>query len=271
MKKFAFLILAILPFISCEDTETNDVALQAKINNRLYQSTEVRGSLSDEGLKIHGSNWEESLTLNLSSLRMGEFVINGSSSNNAVFSDVFGNEFNTNPGGEGLVTISEVDEINKTLTGSFNFSAVMPGVDTIYVSRGVLYRVPYGLPSLPDPDPDPDVGDDVFRAKIDGNPFEAIVIVSGSALGSIGINGGAGTSSIGLNMPDTVEPGTYPVEWDYSAVLIGVDYPEEETTAGEITIQAHDPETQTISGTFWFNTTNHSVTDGVFDLTYDAL
>jgi|26BtaG_2_1085354.scaffolds.fasta_scaffold00004_87 hypothetical protein len=269
MKKFALLLLAILPFISCEDTETNEVALQAKINNRLYQSTDVQGSTSEGGLKIQGSNLEESLTLNLSSLREGEFVINGRSSNSAVFSDVFGNVFNTNPGGEGLITISELDEINKTVTGSFNFSAVMPGVDTIYVSRGVLYRVPFGELDLPDPDPE--TGDDAFRAKIDGNPFNASLIVTNSGAGTIVLHGSTGNSSIVITMPETAEPGTYDVEWDYSAVLMGPEYTDEETTTGKISIQAHDPDARTIIGTFWFNTTNHAITDGVFDLTYDGL
>lgn len=268
MKKFAFLLLAILPFISCEDTETNEVALQAKINDRLYQSTDARASTSEDGgLVIQGSNMSESLTLTLSGLREGNFQINEGTSNNAKFTDAFGNVFNTTSGGEGAVNISEVDEINKTLTGTFNFSAVMRGVDTIYVSRGVLYRVPYGVPGLPGPD----TGAETFRAKIDGNPFNPLLVVSSSGLGTIVLQGSTADSGIVLSMPDTVEPGEYQVDWDFSADLMGMEHLEEETLEGVIKIQAHDPEARTIKGTFWFNTTSHAITEGVFDLVYESL
>ena len=43
MKKFLFVLLATVSLISCEDTQTNEVALQAKVDDRLYTSTDPRG------------------------------------------------------------------------------------------------------------------------------------------------------------------------------------------------------------------------------------
>ena len=267
MKKFAFLLLAILPFISCDDTEINEVALQAKINNRLYQSTDARASTSEGNLVIQGTNIDETLTLSVSGLSVGDFAISGGSGNNAIFADAFGNVFNTNPGGEGNVNISEVDEINKTLTGTFRFSAILPGVDTIYVSKGVIYRVPFGDQDLPDPD----INDNVFRAKIDGDPFNPTVILANSGFGTIILTGSTADSSIVLTMPDTVEPGRYDLNSDYDAVLTGSQHGDEETSGGVIRIQAHDPQARTIKGTFKFNTTTHAITEGIFDLVYVGL
>ncbi len=268
MRKIALLLLAILPFISCEDIETNEVALQAKINDRLYMSTEARASTSESGgLIIQGSNIDESLTLTLSNFREGNYVIDNNTSNKAVFSDFYGNTFSTVSGGQGTVNISEVDELTQTLSGTFNFSAVLPGVDTIYVSRGVLYRVPYGGISIPDTD----IESNTFKAKIDGAAFNPVLIQTNSGLGTIMITGSTPSASIVLSLPDTVVPGEYEVDWDYDAVLIGFGNGDEETLEGVIKILAHNPETRTIKGTFSFNTTTHQITDGQFELVYEGL
>lgn len=266
MKKIAFLLLAMLPFISCEDTETNDVALQAKINDRLYQSTDVSASIGEGGrLVIQGSNVDESITLSLARLREGSFLIDNNNSNKAVFSDVYGNSFSTVFGGQGTVHISEIDELHGTLTGTFNFSAVLPGVDTVYVSRGVLYRVPFGGQNIPG------VGNSTFKAKIDGQAFSALLVTSYLNGDIIGISGSTPDAGISIMVPGSVEPGEYGLT-DFDFTLIYQDFnPHEETLDGAINIQAHNPQTKTIKGTFWFNTASHEITEGEFEVQYETL
>lgn len=262
MKKIAILLLVILPFISCEDTETNDVAFQAKVNDRLYQSTAAQAYVSNGELLIQGSNMDESLTLSLSSLREGDFVINRRSSNHAVFSDVFGNVFNTNAGGEGIVSISEVDGGNKTLTGSFSFNAIMPGVDTIYVSRGVFFRVPYEGGSINVP------GADSFTAKVNGVLFDPAEISATSTANSIVILGNTADESIVITVPVAVEAGSYTLPRSgYTAKYQNADGPQA-TSGGAINITEHNPLLKTIKGNFSFITDMSEVTEGVFEVTY---
>lgn len=266
MKKFLFLLMAIVPFLSCEDTETNDVALQAKINNRLYQSTDVRATLGEnDGVVIRGTNVDEALTLKLNDLREGVFNLRPGTSNSAKFEDSFGNVFKTNPEGEGTVEISEVDLVNGTITGTFNFSAMMPGVDTVYVSRGVIYRVPFGMDL-----PGADTGENIFKAKIDGEPFSALMVSAQLHGDEIVMSGTSPEGLIILTVPEGVEPGRYAVTEDgvdFDAVYQNSDNPEP-TLQGEINIESHNVDEKTIKGTFWFNTTSHEITEGTFEVVY---
>ncbi len=114
------LLLAALSLISCEDKQINEVALQAKVDNRLYISTDARAALNEDGsVTIQGFTDEESITIHLSRLSEGNFAIGEGLPNYAVFEDMGGNIYTTNPNGEGEVTISELNENNKTLSGIF--------------------------------------------------------------------------------------------------------------------------------------------------------
>ena len=89
MKKFLFVLFATMSLISCEDTQTNEVALQAKVDDRLYTSTDARAALNEDGtLTIQGFNDEESMTIQLSRLGEGNFTIGEGSSNYAVYEDI---------------------------------------------------------------------------------------------------------------------------------------------------------------------------------------
>ena len=174
MKKFLFVLFATMSLISCEDTQTNEVALQAKEDDRLYTSTDARAALNEDGtLTIQGFNDEESMTIQLSRLGEGNFTIGEGSSNYAVYEDIGGSIYTTNPNGEGMVTISELNETNKTLSGTFNFNAFLPGIDTIYVSQGTLYNVSYTGGDIVDP-----TNAGLFSAKVDGNQFIPVTVSS---------------------------------------------------------------------------------------------
>ena len=127
MKNFLFALLSALSIISCDDIQTNDVAMQANVDNNLYKSTDARASVNEDGsLTIQGFTDEESLTIHIASLAQGNYTIQEGSPNYAIFEDMGGNIYTTRPDGEGVVTISEVDETNKTLSGIFNFNAFLP-------------------------------------------------------------------------------------------------------------------------------------------------
>ncbi|KJJ37635.1 DUF6252 family protein [Aequorivita vladivostokensis] len=265
MKKFLFVLFAIMSLISCEDTQTNEVALQAKIDDRLYTSTDARAAINADGtVTIQGFNDEESITLRLSRLDEGNFAIGEGTANQAIFEDMGGNVYTTNPNGEGVVTISELNETNKTLTGTFNFNAFLPGIDTIYVSRGTLYNVSYAGGEIVDP-----TNAGLFSAKVDGNPFIPVTVSSRNTGNTIITSGSTVNSTIVISVTANVEPGEYTLpRGGFGAKFQGLSGPED-TTDGLLTIIEHNTAEKTIKGTFSFITNRTEVTEGQFDVTYN--
>lgn len=264
MKNILFILLAAISLISCEDIETNDVAFQANVDNNLYRSNDARAALNEDGsLTIQGFTDEESLTIHVSRLSEGNFAIAEGLPNYAIYEDIGGSIYTTRPNGEGVVTISEVNETNKTLSGTFNFNAFLPGIDTIYVSKGTLYNVSYSGGDIVDP-----TNAGLFSAKVDGNPFIPVIVSSRSTGNTIITSGSTANATIVISVTANVEPGEYTLpRGGYTAKYQGVGGPET-TAGGLIKILEHDTTAKTIKGTFSFITNRTEITEGQFDVAY---
>ena len=264
MKNFLFLLLATLSLLSCEDVETNEVALQANVNDRLYKSTDARASLNDDGtLTIQGFTSEESIMLQLWRLGKGNFLIGEGRPNTAIYEDFEGNIYTTEPDGVGVVTISELNENNKTISGNFEFNAFLPGIDTIYVSRGTLFNISYDGGGIQDPT---NAGD--FSAKVNGNTFLPIVVSARDTGNKLLISGSTANSTIIISVPQNAEVGEYTLPRSgYTAKYQDATGPEA-TSEGIIKITAHNTADKTISGTFSFLTNRSEITEGQFDVAY---
>ncbi|CAM3316210.1 DUF6252 family protein [Aequorivita lipolytica] len=264
MKKFLFVLLATMSLISCEDTQTNEVALQAKVDDRLYISADARAALNDDGtLTIQGFNDEESMTLQLSRLGEGNFAISEGTRNYAVYEDIGGNIYTTKPNGEGVVSISEINETNKTLSGVFNFNAFLPGIDTIYVSKGIFYNISYSSGDIGDP-----TNAGLFSARVDDNPFIPVIVSSRNTGNTIITSGSTANATIVISVTANVEPGEYTLpRGGFAAKYQGLNGPED-TTNGLVTILEHNIAEKTIKGTFSFITNRTEITEGQFDVAY---
>ena len=264
MKNFLFPLLAVLLFCSCEDTEINEIALQAKVDNRFYKSADARAILNDDStLTIQGTSQREGLTIKLGSLRDGNFSINGGANNYAIYEDLGGNIYTTQPNGDGVVTISELNEINKTISGTFNFNAILPGIDTIFVSQGVMYNIPYNDGTITDPN---NAGS--FTAKVDANPFSPITVIARKTENNIVISASTASTSIVLQLKGDVEPGSFTLpQSGFKATYRNADG-EQTTTEGLIEVSAHNMADKTIKGTFRFTTNRAQITEGQFEITY---
>lgn len=264
MKNFVFLLFAALSLISCEDKKVNEVALQAKVDDRLYISTDARAALNEDGsVTIQGFTNDESMTLYLSRLAEGNFAIGEGFTNYAVYEDMGGNIYTTNPNGEGVVTISELNENNKTLSGIFNFNAFLPGIDTISVSKGTLFNVSYTGGDIPDP-----TNAGTFSAKVDGNTFLPITVTSRDTGNTIITSGNTANATIAISVVSNVEPGEYTLpQGGFSAKYQDVNGPET-TSEGIINIIEHNIANKTIKGTFSFLTNRTEITEGQFDVVY---
>ncbi|SRX73346.1 DUF6252 family protein [Aequorivita antarctica] len=264
MKNILFVLLAALSLISCEDIETNEVALQANVDNRLYRSNDARAALNEDGsLTIQGFTDEESLTIHLSRLAEGNFGIAEGLPNYAIYEDMGGSIYTTRPNGVGVVTISEVNETNKTLTGTFNFNAFLPGIDTVYVSKGALHNVSYSGGDIVDP-----TNAGTFSAKVDGNQFIPVTVTSRNTGNTIITSGSTVNATIVISVTAGVEPGEYTLpRGGFAAKYQGLTGPEE-TVDGIITILEHDTTAKTINGTFSFITNRTEITEGQFNVAY---
>ncbi|WP_310994316.1 DUF6252 family protein [Aequorivita marina] len=262
MKNYIFLLLSVLSLISCDDIEKNDPALQANIDDRFYASADARAFLNGDGsLTVEGITQQESLTLQLSSLAEGNFRIGEEASNYAVFEDFGGNIYNTRPDGTGMVTISEVNETNKTITGTFHFNAILPGIDTIYVSKGFLHNVSYTAGENTDPN-------NIFNAKVDDNTFTTVSISATDTDGNIVVSGVGTDATIIITVPNDVEPEEYTLlQSGFNAKYQDADGPET-TEQGTITILEHDTTAKTIKAAFSFSTDQSEITMGNFNVTY---
>ncbi|MCZ4317515.1 DUF6252 family protein [Aequorivita viscosa] len=263
MKKLLFLI-AVISLMSCEDTKTNVVALQAKVDNNLYISTEARAALNPNGtVTIQGFDRDESITIHLSRLGEGNFTIEEGGRNYAIYGDMGGNVYTTDPNGEGVVTISELNETNKTLSGTFKFNAFLAGIDTVYVSKGVLYDIPYSNVNIDDPN---NAGS--FSANVDGIAFMPLTVSSRSTDNAIITSATTENAIMMVSVPTNVEPGEYTLpRAGFAAKYQGVDGLET-TSEGTINILDHNISAETIKATFSFVTDMSEITEGQFDVGY---
>src|SRR5690606_10937852 len=142
------------------------------VDNRLYKSNDARAVVNEDGtLTIQGFTDNESITLRVSQLAERNFQIGEEFPNSAIYEDAGGNVNTTSPDGVGVVTISDLNENNKALSGTFRFNAFLPGIDTVFVSRGALYNISYSEGEIGDP-----TNAGVFMAKVDNNPFLPIIV-----------------------------------------------------------------------------------------------
>lgn len=258
------LLLIALSIVSCEDNQINEFAMQAKIGDRLYTSTEASAYLAEDGsFIIQGITQTESLTLSLTRLEEGNFNIGEGYRNTATFEDRDGNLYKTKPDGNGLITISEVNLTNKTLSGIFNFRAMLPGIDTIYVSQGVLYNIPFNGGNTDDP-----TNAGTFSAKVDGEPFLPSVVLAIESGDSIVISGSTATGTIKITVPSNAEVGEHPLPQSGFTAEYQNEIGLQTTSEGTISITEHNSGAGIIKGTFSFLTDQSEITEGQFEVVY---
>ena len=262
MKNFFLFLFTALLLFSCDTTEINEFAMQASIDDELYESDFAQGTVNEDGsLTIEGSAHVQSITLNLSRLKEGNYRLGPESPNSATYVDMEGNIYTTAPDEPGMVIISKINSANKTLEGTFHFRAVQPGIDTVYVSRGFLYNISYH-------DQTTEPTDGFFEAKVDDEPFVAVAVSAIDDGQDIVINGVAPGGTMGIVVPNTVTAGDYTLPQNgFNANYQDSDGPQT-ATQGTITIVEHNLNNQAIKGTFFFTTDLREITEGQFEVVY---
>jgi uncharacterized protein DUF6252 len=190
--------------------------------------------------------------------------------------------FTTNQGTDtaqagGSVTITEIDQVNKTITGVFSFK-VYRNMDKqqVQITQGGFYKLSY-VTSLP-----PASSTDTMVALIDGMNWTAQSITAEAVSTQLAISGSAlsGTQAVSLIMPLNIAPGSYTLNYT-GGVYIGLYNPISTvslaSTSGTLVILGNNSTTQRINGNFQFQATDplglgnpsHNLTNGYFSVQYN--
>jgi hypothetical protein len=264
MKKiFLLLFVGILAFSSCENVEDNSTVIQAEIDSVFFKSFDAIGTrLEDGSITMQGITDNEVLTLHLSGFQLGSYTLGGGSESYATFEDSNGNIYTTSPNGEGIINLTDRCISCGWLSGDFRFSAILNGLDTTYVSKGVFFDVSFGTGD----DDSPNAGS--FSAQIDGTPFTPISVSAVDSGNSLIISGAETIKSIIIRVPVNVEVGNYALPQSGFQASLAEGAVNQNATEGNISVITHNVAARTISGSFSFITSQNTVSEGQFNVTY---
>lgn len=216
----------------------------------------LQGMINISGISV--DNKQLSITLN--DTVTGVYQLSQVSASLAAYADNDSSNsyaYTTNEGQDssqagGLVTVTEIDKVNHTISGTFSFK-VYRDIDNHQktITAGVFYKLPFAT-TLP-----PAGDQDTMKAVIDGANWKAASIIAQSLAPQLAINGSAlnGSQSISLIMPLDVQPGTYTFDvtgLTYIAIYMPSATISRVSTSGTLNILENDPTTRRVRGNFQF-------------------
>lgn len=140
---FGLLLSGIL--IGCEDIQDNSPALQGVVNDVFFKANNTIAATPGNAIVIRGESEDQFLTLRLPSLAPGVYDLQETDSVYASFLDFSGNLYRTTSDSRGKIVISSQNTSGNSLSGTFNFIAYLPGLDTLVVEKGAFYEIRYDL------------------------------------------------------------------------------------------------------------------------------
>ena len=154
MKKYVLFVVVLFSLISCEeDIRFNNPSFQGMKDNVFWRGVQTRAVVKADGsLLIESFKANETVSLRTSATAKRTYFLGTSESNKAMYT-ITGTAnsaatFTTGFGiGEGQIVIDEYDTVNKTISGTFKFSAknvssTPSGNETLSFQQGVFYKVP---------------------------------------------------------------------------------------------------------------------------------
>jgi uncharacterized protein DUF6252 len=228
------------------------------------------------------------ISISITDTGTGVYVLNALSPSLAAFADLDSSNlgaFSTSQSNDsiragGTVTITAIDAVHQTVTGTFSFNVYRTSDGQMRtITSGVFNQIPYAS-SLPAGSPN-----DTVTAAIDGGDWAGQSNLATVQDGTLTIVGALsnGSQSIALIFPADATAGTYSltangVTPSYIAVydmVSGSANNADPGTSGSITILQNNTSTQRINGTFQFTTnapnvpnSNHSIANGYFSVSY---
>jgi len=265
MKNLVLLFSFLTLLISCENKEIRDPALQADIDNVFFKALDSRiYETDDDAYLIQGITAREALTLRISSLEVDVYELGGTSENYASFENLNGDTYYTNPNGSGTVIITDFDVNAQKVTGSFSFTAIIEGVDTIKAHDGIFFEAPYIIEEVI-----PSMYAGSFIAVIDSNIFNPFTVTAIETENFITITATTVNKSIVIQVPRDIQEGGVSLPQQGYSMSYQVGDNVQEATLGNLFIFSHNTVDNNIKGTFSFLTPSSSISLGQFNVIYD--
>ncbi len=265
----------------------------ATINGESWEADSAQVAIVDDSgiVTITGiSKSLEEISMVLPGFLNGVYAVNGQSPGYALFAFLQGTSvdpFLSNGSTDaskagGTVTISNIDTVNHTVSGTFQFKLYrVSDMITETVTAGVFNNVSYiSAGSIPPIGPPPGQNADTLVASVNTVGWTAAQVVTTNQSGLLVI---AGTSSdaqetLGLYMPSSVTAGTYTLDFN-TGIYLGSYSPDPLTLLvaegnGSLTIISNDTVNKRITGRFNFvgvsqtNNSTANITNGYFAVSY---
>jgi hypothetical protein len=264
MKRFILLFaLALVTLTSCENVQDNQTSVQATVDNTAFNALYATSDINEDGsIDIQTSSDSRVITIRLGNTTADRFQLGGASGHYATFTDVHGNVYTTEGTGSGMVEITDRCVPCGTINGRFNFTAVLPGIDTVEVSNGMFVDIVVGGPEAE--------GDDrnKFEAQIDTASFNPVVVNTVNTGNFLLIEGQKGSTSLIVRIPIPAQQGDYNlVSGGFNATMVD-GLITQDANSGSMTILSHNSDLKTIKGTFNFQVGSTVISQGVFDVKY---
>lgn len=289
-------VLLLIGFASCrketsiETGNTLSGNFTAKIDGVQWSASGTKEGASILGgiINITGISADnKEISITIAGSVAGPYTLNQSSASLGAYADIDSSDlyaFATNQGKDttqagGSVTVTEIDPVGKTISGTFSFK-VYRDIDGRQktITAGVFTKIPY-VTSLP-----PSSTTDTLKASIDGNAWTGNTIEATVTSGQLSIIGASsdGSQTIGLLLPATATAGSYALDGSNPSYLGAYTQVANSTstglvsTKGNLTILENNGSTHRIRGSFQFtaadptgaSTTTHAISSGVFSVTY---
>ena len=259
-----------------EEQDTKNASMTAKIDDVDWSATQAGGTVTNGILGVAGTKAQgQTITLTVSQLASGGFGFDNQSTIN-VASVIDGNvTYTTNSaqGCYGQMFISEVNETDSVISGTFSFKAYSPfSKGFIEVTEGSFSNIPFTseLPATPD---------NSLEVDIDGSAFIAASVNASVLMGKIMISASDSqmTKTVGFTMNEDIAVGTYDIGGLFGPVTAQYNIGTTilmSATSGELVITKHDTGQNILEGTFEFEaeellgSNSASLTNGSFVINY---
>lgn len=156
MRKNTLFTILFFSLISCQnEVEFNNSAIQALKNNVIWKASLIAATRYPDGsLVIKANQKNEVLVFNTTSTTPQTYTLGSNNFNKIKYEQkingtvtIFSTGINSE---EGQIVITEYDNVNKTVSGTFQFYATNnsphPVTDTIVnFQQGVFYKVPVAI------------------------------------------------------------------------------------------------------------------------------
>jgi hypothetical protein len=234
----------------------------------IQQAVVADGALTITGVSQTG----DALAIVLPGLQTGVYALNAQSAGYALFTNLqdtsnlyLSNSIADSSRAGGIVSLTSVDTVNKTVSGTFRFNLYQGSNATSKsVTAGVFTNISYGGGFITPPNQPPASGNtDTLTARVDNTDWKAAQVVVQMQSGILAIVGISGQQTLAVYMPVSATAGTYAL--DFASGQYFAAYNPTTTTAllamknGSLTILENDVTKKHIRGNFSF--TGTSLTD----------